>query len=113
MCFRLVLFVLFVLHQCYNMCLCLCICIGICLTLHLCYRYEDFFGKKELSIHKKEISIHDKDLSTHEREQLKLKAEIEQREKAMLDPKTWTMQGEVCCFSALFYFTFDTNWTLL
>ncbi|KAL6181836.1 hypothetical protein ACLB2K_048485 [Fragaria x ananassa] len=58
-------------------------------------RYEDFFGKKELSIHKKEISIHDKDLSTHEREQLKLKAEIEQREKAMLDPKTWTMQGEV------------------
>nr|XP_011464024.1 PREDICTED: U3 small nucleolar ribonucleoprotein protein MPP10 isoform X2 [Fragaria vesca subsp. vesca] len=58
-------------------------------------RYEDFFGKKELSTHKKEISIHDKDLSTHEREQLKLKAEIEQREKTMLDPKTWTMQGEV------------------
>ncbi|XP_062023003.1 M phase phosphoprotein 10-like [Rosa rugosa] len=44
-------------------------------------RYEDFFGKKELS--------------THEKQQLKLKSEIEQREKANMDPKTWTMRGEV------------------
>ncbi|XP_050375803.1 M phase phosphoprotein 10 [Argentina anserina] len=51
-------------------------------------RYEDFFGNKELS-------TDERTLSTHEKEQLKRKTEIEQRENAMMDPKTWTMQGEV------------------
>ncbi|TVU50756.1 hypothetical protein EJB05_02145 [Eragrostis curvula] len=34
-------------------------------------------------------------LSTHEKERLKKHAEIEQMEKAILEPNTWTMQGEV------------------
>jgi U3 small nucleolar RNA-associated protein MPP10 len=34
-------------------------------------------------------------LSTHERARLKLQSKIEQMEKANLDPKHWTMQGEV------------------
>ncbi|CAL1367497.1 unnamed protein product [Linum trigynum] len=34
-------------------------------------------------------------LSTHEKEVQKIKSEIEKMEKANLDPKTWTMQGEV------------------
>lgn len=86
--------VLLLINQHYSMCLCLCICmyisIGICLTLHLCYRYEDFFGKKTLS--------------THEKEQQKLKSKIEQMEKANIDPKTWTMQGEVMLLLLMFFF---------
>uniref|UniRef100_A0A0D3D8H0 Uncharacterized protein n=1 Tax=Brassica oleracea var. oleracea TaxID=109376 RepID=A0A0D3D8H0_BRAOL len=34
-------------------------------------------------------------LSTHEKELLKLQSKIDQMEKANLDPKHWTMQGEV------------------
>ncbi|KAJ1268499.1 hypothetical protein BS78_07G140400 [Paspalum vaginatum] len=34
-------------------------------------------------------------LSTHEKERLKMRAKIEQMEKANLDPSTWTMRGEV------------------
>jgi len=34
-------------------------------------------------------------LSTHEKERLKMRAKIEQMEKASLEPSTWTMQGEV------------------
>ncbi|GJM88065.1 hypothetical protein PR202_ga04088 [Eleusine coracana subsp. coracana] len=34
-------------------------------------------------------------LSTYEKERLKKRAEIEQMEKAVLEPSTWTMQGEV------------------
>lgn len=34
-------------------------------------------------------------LSTHEKELLDLKSKIEQMEKSNLEPKTWTMQGEV------------------
>ncbi|KAJ4712358.1 U3 small nucleolar ribonucleoprotein MPP10 [Melia azedarach] len=34
-------------------------------------------------------------LSTHEKQLKKLQSEIEMMEKANLDPKTWTMQGEV------------------
>lgn len=34
-------------------------------------------------------------LSTHEKQLQKLQSEIEQMEKVNLEPKTWTMQGEV------------------
>lgn len=34
-------------------------------------------------------------LSTHEKELEKLRAEIEEMERANMEPKTWTMQGEV------------------
>ncbi|VVB18394.1 unnamed protein product [Arabis nemorensis] len=34
-------------------------------------------------------------LSTHEKERLKVQSKIEQMEKANLDPKHWTMQGEI------------------
>ncbi|CAH8351664.1 unnamed protein product [Eruca vesicaria subsp. sativa] len=68
-------------------------------------RYEDFFGgKKETKKTMKDV-IEDEEagngnqgnetLSTHEKELLKLQSKIEQMEKANLDPKHWTMQGEV------------------
>ncbi|CAN6855101.1 unnamed protein product [Brassica oleracea] len=69
-------------------------------------RYEDFFGgkKKETKRTMKDV-IEDEEagdgnqgaekLSTHEKELLKLQSKIEQMEKANLDPKHWTMQGEV------------------
>jgi hypothetical protein len=44
------------------------------------------------------LSTHEKDeqgLSTHEKERLKMRAKIEQMEKASLDPCAWTMKGEV------------------
>lgn len=34
-------------------------------------------------------------LSTHEKQLKKIHSKIEQMEKANLEPKTWTMQGEV------------------
>lgn len=37
----------------------------------------------------------DETLSTHEKQLLKIKSKIEQMEKANLEPKSWTMQGEV------------------
>ncbi|KAK6920692.1 U3 small nucleolar ribonucleoprotein complex, subunit Mpp10 [Dillenia turbinata] len=75
--------------------------------------YEDFFGsrKKKGSKHKSKPieesedsdfgndegfgSKHEEILSTHERERMRRQSEIEQMEKANLEPKTWTMQGEV------------------
>ncbi|KAG2327290.1 hypothetical protein Bca52824_010018 [Brassica carinata] len=69
-------------------------------------RYEDFFGgkKKETKMKMKHV-IDDEEagngnqgnenLSTHEKELLKLQSKIDQMEKANLDPKHWTMQGEV------------------
>ncbi|XP_024007543.1 U3 small nucleolar ribonucleoprotein protein MPP10 isoform X2 [Eutrema salsugineum] len=69
-------------------------------------RYADFFGgkKSETKMTLKDV-IEDEDagngnhgiekLSTHEKEQLKLQSKIEQMEKANLDPKHWTMQGEI------------------
>lgn len=33
--------------------------------------------------------------SAHEKQLEKIKSKIEQMEKANIDPKTWTMQGEV------------------
>lgn len=39
-------------------------------------------------------------LSTHEKQSEQLRAEIEKMEKANLDPKTWTMQGEVTLYFA-------------
>ncbi|KAL0856648.1 hypothetical protein Bca101_061801 [Brassica carinata] len=69
-------------------------------------RYEDFFGgkKKESKKTMKHVTEDEEagdgnqgtdKLSTHEKELLKLQSKIEQMEKANLDPKHWTMQGEV------------------
>ncbi|KAJ6888700.1 hypothetical protein NC652_029709 [Populus alba x Populus x berolinensis] len=77
-------------------------------------RYEDFFGSKRRKILKrksKEDSSSDNELddeavderkgrlSTHEKQLQKLQSEIEQMEKVNLEPKTWTMQGEVTAAS--------------
>ncbi|KAJ4891069.1 hypothetical protein Rs2_30817 [Raphanus sativus] len=69
-------------------------------------RYNDFFGgkKKETKMKMKHVTEDeeagngnqgDEKLSTHEKELLKLQSKIDQMEKANLDPKHWTMQGEV------------------
>ncbi|PSR96701.1 U3 small nucleolar ribonucleoprotein [Actinidia chinensis var. chinensis] len=79
-------------------------------------RYEDFFGSKKKNDQKRkpklidasdDLSSDDEDiddkafenqkqnLSTHEKHLEKLHAKIEQMEQANLEPKTWTMQGEV------------------
>ncbi|TVU27082.1 hypothetical protein EJB05_29661, partial [Eragrostis curvula] len=82
--------------------------------------YKDFFEKRHKQVKKRdsstkrvqfkdeaqEIELDDSEdddrdeqdeqvLSTHEKERLKKHAEIEQMEKAILEPNTWTMQGEV------------------
>ncbi|KAB1216622.1 U3 small nucleolar ribonucleoprotein MPP10 [Morella rubra] len=79
--------------------------------------YEDFFGatKKKAPKRKKELNDGSEDsdmgdeqeddeglenqkqetVSTHEKELRKLQSKIEQMEKANLEPKAWTMQGEV------------------
>ncbi|KZV52152.1 hypothetical protein F511_07107 [Dorcoceras hygrometricum] len=77
-------------------------------------RYEDFFGGKGTG-QKKTSTRHGslqgldmgdqpnhgdenrkkQNLSTHEKEQENLRAQIENMEKANLEPKTWTMQGEI------------------
>ncbi|KAL4036394.1 hypothetical protein IC575_005131 [Cucumis melo] len=81
-------------------------------------RYEDFFGaKKKNHLRRKskltngsESELSDsgdeeeenetrtepsENLSTHQKRLKKLQSEIEMMEKANLEPKTWTMQGEV------------------
>ncbi|XAR50196.1 hypothetical protein NMG60_11004453 [Bertholletia excelsa] len=76
-------------------------------------RYEDFFGPKkkndqrrkskmidgspdlEMDNYRDDKVFDDQNLSTHEKELEKLRSKIEQMEKANLEPKTWTMQGEV------------------
>ncbi|XVF07681.1 hypothetical protein REPUB_Repub06bG0160800 [Reevesia pubescens] len=76
-------------------------------------RYEDFFSRKNNKGSKEKGKSRDKfeensgsddeqdfdkrknGLSTHEKELDKLRSEIEQMEKANLDPKVWTMRGEV------------------
>ncbi|RAL44019.1 hypothetical protein DM860_014156 [Cuscuta australis] len=77
-------------------------------------RYEDFFESKRTDQNKKskaldrshnmgsdeEITDHgdikgSHNLSTHERELVKLRSTIEEMEKANIEPKPWTMQGEV------------------
>uniref|UniRef100_A0ACD5YKC8 Uncharacterized protein n=1 Tax=Avena sativa TaxID=4498 RepID=A0ACD5YKC8_AVESA len=48
------------------------------------------------------LSTHEKGeqgLSTHEKERLKMRAKIEQMEKASLEPSIWTMKGEVTASS--------------
>ncbi|XP_050224643.1 M phase phosphoprotein 10 isoform X2 [Mercurialis annua] len=79
-------------------------------------RYEDFFGSKKKTSSKRKSSLFDgsdKDsgsdddemakgkgaLSTHEKQLEKLKSEIEMMEKANMEPKTWTMRGEVTAAS--------------
>ncbi|XP_057995248.1 M phase phosphoprotein 10 isoform X2 [Hevea brasiliensis] len=80
------------------------------------FRYEDFFGAKKKTVPKRKSSLSngsDEDsglnddgavekkggLSTHEKQLEKLQSEIEQMEKANLEPKTWTMRGEVTAAS--------------
>lgn len=80
-------------------------------------RYEDFFGAKKKRVPMKKPKVidgsEDSDtgdeqeddkalnnktngvLSAHEKQLQKLRSEIEQMEKANLEPKTWTMQGEI------------------
>ncbi|KAL1217022.1 M phase phosphoprotein 10 [Cardamine amara subsp. amara] len=74
-------------------------------------RYRDFFGgkKKEPNMKLKNVTEDEETedeepergnqgnekLSTHEKDRLKLQAKVEQMEKANLDPKHWTMQGEI------------------
>ncbi|MED6174055.1 U3 snoRNP protein [Stylosanthes scabra] len=78
-------------------------------------RYEDFFGakkgkyskKKKAQLHQDSESSDDEDddmefkkqnkgtASTHQKQLEKIQSKIEQMEKANLEPKTWTMQGEV------------------
>ncbi|KAM7471084.1 hypothetical protein LguiA_009267 [Lonicera macranthoides] len=72
-------------------------------------RYEDFFGNNKKTVQKKKSKLTDgsddsdmdfdnqkkENLSTHEKQLEKQRSKIEEMEKANLDPKTWTMQGEV------------------
>ncbi|KAL1371544.1 hypothetical protein HN51_001779 [Arachis hypogaea] len=77
-------------------------------------RYEDFFGDKGKYSKKMKAQLHqesegsdeeDDDMefkkqnkgtaSTHQKQLEKIHSKIEQMEKANLEPKTWTMQGEV------------------
>ncbi|KAG5618155.1 hypothetical protein H5410_017979 [Solanum commersonii] len=79
-------------------------------------RYEDFFGSKKGTGQKKTVKSSDlsddmgtdddmiddnddnqkkRSLSTHEKELEKLRSTIEDMEKANLEEKSWTMQGEV------------------
>ncbi|XP_021292465.1 U3 small nucleolar ribonucleoprotein protein MPP10 [Herrania umbratica] len=76
-------------------------------------RYEDFFGAKKNKGSKEKAKSRDRfeedsesddeqdfdkrkdGLSTHEKELKELQSKIEQMEKANLDPKVWTMRGEV------------------
>ncbi|XP_070053592.1 M phase phosphoprotein 10 isoform X3 [Nicotiana tomentosiformis] len=79
-------------------------------------RYEDFFGSNKGIGRKKNVKSSDlsdglgmdddmsddnddnqkkKSLSTHEKELVKLRSTIEEMEKANLEEKAWTMQGEV------------------
>ncbi|GAB2269828.1 hypothetical protein Dimus_004746 [Dionaea muscipula] len=74
-------------------------------------RYEDFFAKKKKTSRRKSKQVDGSDdsgqedeikndkkkenLSTYEKQLGKLHAEIEEMEKANLEPKDWTMLGEV------------------
>ncbi|KAL2321812.1 hypothetical protein Fmac_026191 [Flemingia macrophylla] len=76
-------------------------------------RYEDFFGgkkqrgskRKAQVLQESEYSNDDDDMefdkqkkstvSAHEKELENIQSKIEQMEKANIEPKTWTMQGEV------------------
>ncbi|XWS37498.1 hypothetical protein CRYUN_Cryun19dG0048100 [Craigia yunnanensis] len=76
-------------------------------------RYEDFFSRKKNKGSKEKAKFRDSleegsgsddeqdvdkrrdGLSTHEKELDKLRSKIEQMEKANMDPKVWTMRGEV------------------
>ncbi|KAL1333872.1 M phase phosphoprotein 10 isoform X2 [Arachis hypogaea] len=77
-------------------------------------RYEDFFGDKGKYSKKMKAQLHqesegsdeeDDDMkfkkqnkgtaSTHQKQLEKIHSKIEEMEKANLEPKTWTMQGEV------------------
>uniref|UniRef100_A0A2P2JRF4 U3 small nucleolar ribonucleoprotein protein MPP10 n=1 Tax=Rhizophora mucronata TaxID=61149 RepID=A0A2P2JRF4_RHIMU len=84
-------------------------------------RYEDFFGLKKKSALEKKSKVFDGpkedsssgdeeddetvatqnkgDLSTHEKQFEKLQSEIKSMEKANLEPKVWTMRGEVTAAS--------------
>ncbi|KAG5522939.1 hypothetical protein RHGRI_034927 [Rhododendron griersonianum] len=77
-------------------------------------RYEDFYGPKKKDNQKrkpkqmydsdqlgdeqeddKTLGNQEQNLSTHEEQLKKVQTKIEEMEKANLNPKTWTMQGEI------------------
>ncbi|KAA8540804.1 hypothetical protein F0562_024767 [Nyssa sinensis] len=79
-------------------------------------RYDDFFGAKKKNVQKRKSKLIDgsddsdlgdeqvddkvfnnqkENLSTHEKQLQKFRSKIEEMEKANLEPKSWTMQGEV------------------
>uniref|UniRef100_A0A5B7A3Z8 U3 small nucleolar ribonucleoprotein protein MPP10 n=1 Tax=Davidia involucrata TaxID=16924 RepID=A0A5B7A3Z8_DAVIN len=80
-------------------------------------RYEDFFGANKKNVQKRKSKLIDEsddsdlgdeqvddkvfnnqkkeNLSTHEKQLEKFRSKVEEMEKANLEPKTWTMQGEV------------------
>ncbi|QCD81057.1 U3 small nucleolar RNA-associated protein MPP10 [Vigna unguiculata] len=57
-------------------------------------RYEDFFGGKKERGSKRKAQKKGT-ASAHEKQLEKIQSKIEQMEKANIEPKTWTMQGEV------------------
>ncbi|KAJ4849662.1 hypothetical protein Tsubulata_019858 [Turnera subulata] len=79
-------------------------------------RYEDFFGGKKKTVPTRKAKLFNESkedsgsedeqdgqervgLSTHEKQLQKLQSEIEQMERANLEPKSWTMRGEVTAAS--------------
>lgn len=62
-------------------------------------QFKDDVHEMELDGSENDDGNEDQGLSTHEKERLKMRAKIEQMEKANLEPSTWTMQGEVTASS--------------
>lgn len=62
-------------------------------------QFKDEAHKIEVDISENDDGNDERGLSTHEKERLKMRAKIEQMEKANLEPTTWTMQGEVTASS--------------
>jgi Mpp10 protein len=52
-------------------------------------------------------------MSTHEKELAKLRSTIEEMERANLEPKSWTMIGEVCFYLHVLVETVDSEFRLL
>ncbi|KAF7124637.1 hypothetical protein RHSIM_Rhsim12G0165800 [Rhododendron simsii] len=81
---------------------------------YILFRYEDFYGPKKKDNQKrkpkqmdesdhlgdeqeddKTLGNQEQNLSTHEEHLKKVQTKIEEMEKANLNPKTWTMRGEI------------------
>lgn len=52
-------------------------------------------------------------MSTHEMELAKLRSTIEEMERANLEPKAWTMIGEVCFYLHVLVVTVDSEFRFL